>query len=228
MFLIRPPGSARKPRPWSSTRAQSTLGTTGTGVAGPDLDTEPPFFDFGPSELGVEIQQTMTLVNSGGDVTIQSVAVQNPIGSGFSIASTGCAGALTAAARCDIVVAYTPTAFGQSSGALTVQTDRGPYAIGANWLMGDGAARLTVKMTGAGQGHVASDGGGVPNVDCGSPGMPGADCTGLFLGPDHVLTESLPNGGKFTGWDVPGCGTATACAVTLGATATVVQAGFAP
>ncbi len=160
----------------------------------------------------------MRVDNSGEALVIQSVAVSNPIGSGFSVSSTTCSGALAAGASCDVVVAYTPKAFGQDSGALDIETDHGPYPIGANWVMGAGAARLTVKV--AGQGSVTSDGGGVPDIDC------GATCSGLFLGPDHVLTESTS--GTFTGWDIPGCGTAKTCAATLGATPTVVQAGFAP
>lgn len=200
---------------------RASLQVTGVGVAGPDLDTTPASFDFGPSDLGVEIQQTMRVDNSGGDVIVQSVAISNPIGTGFAIASTTCAGVLAAGASCDVVVAYTPTAFGQSSGALTIQTDRGPYAIGANWVMGAGAARLTVKVTG--QGEVTSDGGGIPDLDCRSPRV--GDCSGLFLGPDHVLTASS---GALLDWGVPGCGKAATCAVTLSATPMIVQANFAP
>lgn len=159
------------------------------------------------------------------DLSITSVAVGNPIGSGFTLASTTCSGQLAAGSACDLVASFTPTAFGQDGGALTVHTDHGPFTIGTNWLEGHGGARLSVTMTGSGAGYVASDGGGVPDIDC------GATCSGLFTdGPMHTLTESTA--GTFGGWggDGAACGSAaSSCMITLSTMrATVVRADFEP
>jgi uncharacterized repeat protein (TIGR01451 family) len=197
----------------------ATLDLTGTGVAAADLDTDPPFIDFGVVELGTTQTQTIAIVNSGEDVAIQSIHVGDPIGSGFTLQSTTCAGTLVAGARCDLVTTFTPTALGQDSGDLTVQTDRGAYAIGANWLMGEGGARLTVQISGAGS--VTSDGGGVPDIDC------GPDCTGLFV---NGLAHQLVASGGSVVWG--GAGSAclsSSCPVMLSTSGpTLVTATFTP
>lgn len=200
----------------------ASLALAGVGVTGPDLDTTPPFVDFGTIEFGTSATRTLVMTNAGDDLVIQQITVDNPIGSGMTLASTTCSGALAHGVSCDLTVKFTPTDFGQDSGALTVTTDRGPYAIGANWLMGRGGARLVVQATG--DGTVTSDGGGTPNVDCGTT------CVGLFNnGPDHVLTAST--GGTFLGWGGAGagCGSADTCAVKLSTSGpTTVQATFSP
>ena len=200
----------------------ASLALSGSGVAAPDLDTSPPFFDFGVVEFGSAAQATLSIQNSGTDLVINSIAIGNPIGAGFSVASTTCGGALAAGSACTIVTQFIPTAFGQNGANLTVQTDHGPYAIGTNWLMGYGGARLTVVPTGTG--NVTSDGGGNPDIDC------GVACSGLFTdGPNHTLTESTD--GQFLGWGSDGsaCGVSESCAVTLSTSkATIVQATFSP
>jgi hypothetical protein len=208
-----------------STVGSASLALSGSGVAAPDLDTTPSFFDFGVVEFGSAAQTTLSIQNSGPDLVIDSIAIGNPIGAGFSLASTTCMGALAAGSACDIVAQFQPTAFGQNGANLTVQTDHGPYVIGTNWLMGYGGARLTVTMAGSGAGYVASDGGGVPDIDCGTT------CSGLFTdGPNHTLTESTAD--QFNGWggDGSACGSASStCAVTLSTgKATIVQATFSP
>jgi len=208
-----------------TTVGSASLALSGSGVAAPDLDTTPPFFDFGVVEFGSAAQTTLSVQNSGTDLVIDSIAIGNPIGAGFSVASTTCGGQLSAGSACNIVAQFTPTEFGQNGANLTVQTDHGPYVIGINWLSGYGGARLTVTMAGSGAGYVASDGGGVPDIDCGTT------CSGLFTdGPNHTLTESTAD--QFSGWrgDGSACGSANStCAVTLSTSkATIVQATFSP
>ncbi len=199
---------------------QATITLSGTGVAAADLDTEPPFIDFGPAEFGTTTAHSFLLNNRGGDVTVQSITIGNPIGAGFSLQSTNCIGDLLAAGSCDIDVAFAPSAFGQASGDLTIVTDHGTYTVGANWVMGEGGARLTVQKTG--NGSVVSDGGGVPDIDC------GATCSGLFVsGADHQLTAST-NGTTTWGGDGASC-TGSTCAVTLSTNGpTIVTATFTP
>ena len=116
----------------------ATLALTGSGTSAPDLDTAPPFFDFGVVEFGTTAQTTLSLRNGGDDLVINSVTIGNPIGSGFQVTSTTCGGLLAAGSACDIVAQFTPTAFGQDGSDLTIQTDHGPYTVGTNWLLGHG------------------------------------------------------------------------------------------
>lgn len=200
---------------------QASLSLSGLGVPAADLDTSPPFVDFGAVEFGTTATATVALVNSGVDVAIQSIAIGNPIGSGYSLQSTTCGPTLAAGAQCDLVVAFTPTAFGQDSADLTIVTDHGNYAQPANWLLGEGGARLTIVRSGTGV--VQSDGGGVPGIDCGT------DCTSLFVTSlDHQLTAST-SGAIAWGGGGTACGSAATCDVTLSTTGpTTVVATFTP
>ncbi len=199
----------------------AALAVTGTGVSAPSLSVSPPFRDFEVIEFGQPASQTFTVTNAGPDLTIASVTATQDLGAGFSVASTTCGGQLANGASCDVTIAFAPTTFGQDSGDLAITTDLGTITQGANFVMGYGAGRVTVTLTGSGGGAVTSDGGGVPNIDC-----PATSCFGLFVGATHTLTAQPDSSSTFAGWSDASCGTSPTCDVTAGTTPVSITARF--
>lgn len=192
----------------------------GIGQVEPTLS--PPFYDVSIVEFGQSVVQQFVMTNGGAPpLQISSLRLDQVFGTGFSIDSTTCSGTLDTGASCEIDVRFTPAAFGQDSGALTMVTDHGTLSTEANWVMGYGAARLTVVLAGTGTGRVVSDGGGNPNIDCGTT------CTGLNASSQTWRLTATPDAGSvFAGWSIPACGTSPVCDVPLSTMPTTVTATF--
>jgi hypothetical protein len=195
---------------------------TGTGVVGPSLSVNPPFGDFAVIEFGHPTSQAFTVTNTGPDLSIAAVAVTPTFGSGFSVTSTTCVGALVNAATCNLTIRFDPSTFGQDSGDLVITTNLGSVAQGTNFVMGRGGGRVDVTLAGAGTGRVASDGGGNPNINCPTT------CSGLYIDPTHVLSATADEGSVFVGWSDEGatCGTASTCEVVAGTMPRAITATF--
>ena len=206
----------------ASPGGSAALAVTGTGVAAPSLAMNPPFRDFGVVEFGHPAAQTFTVTNQGPDVSISAVAATNDIGSGFSVTSTTCGGALANGTSCDVTVIFDPSAFGQDGGDLAITTDLGTITQGTNFVMGYGGGRIDATKIGSGGGTVTSDGGGNPNVDC------GITCSGLFIGPAHTLTATADDASTFVGWSDASCGSSPTCDVVVGTTPLAITARFDP
>ena len=199
----------------------SNLPLLGRGVTEPVLD--PPYHDFSVIELGMPRSESFTLTNTSTfDLTIASLTLANPIGSGFSISSTTCSGTLLADATCTIDVLFAPTALGQDSGELRLVTNHGTMDPGVSWVMGYGATRVSIAKAGSGTGTVVSSGGGVPDIDC------GATCSGLWQsGGTWTMTATPSANSVLTGWSEPTCSaTSTTCAVPVGTSPVTLTVTF--
>ncbi|KWU26328.1 beta strand repeat-containing protein [Burkholderia cenocepacia] len=92
----------------------------------------PTALDFGGQAVGsTSSTQTVTLANSGNIAT----SVGTPtVSAQFALDSTTCASSLAAGASCMVIVKYSPTVAGTSTGTLTVPTGAGAQTIALNGL----------------------------------------------------------------------------------------------
>ena len=126
--------SATGPRPATLTLSSGTTGNpytlslTGTGLALTGLQLTPATQDFGPVPINsTTAPQLFTLTNlSPSPITLTSTTITGDFA--LSSASTGgptCTGTLAPTASCFIQIAFSPTATGQRSGTLTIDSSYG-------------------------------------------------------------------------------------------------------
>jgi hypothetical protein len=183
------------------------------GVAAADVDLvfDPPGRDFGLTEIGVSLDQTIGITNAGdGPLALDRVVVA---GATFTLASTTCGASLEAGATCAATVRFAPTVLGGLAGNLLVVTDRGAASAP---LGGAGGFRLTVTRTGDGSGTVLSEPAGIA---CGDV------CTGLFTGRVSLYTDA-DAGSRFVRWAAP-CA-AQSCVIEPRTTPATASARFEP
>ncbi|MEA1053316.1 choice-of-anchor Q domain-containing protein [Lamprobacter modestohalophilus] len=92
---------------------------------------------------------------------------------------------------------------------------QGVVDIGAyEWVGDNPQATLTVRLSGTGEGNVASDPLG---IDCGS------DCSEHYvLGSEVTLIATAAASSELAGWSVAACGRASSCTLTMDAAKTIV------
>ena len=121
-------------------RTRNTTTTT-TTVPGDGVDFSPSTFEFAPTIAGAGRRTaTIDLVNSSpSSVSISGVVLEAAaaVDSSFEIVSTTCASSIPAAGRCTVDVAFTPSAEGAETIALTAS------------LVGGGEIVATVSGVGA-------------------------------------------------------------------------------
>jgi subtilisin family serine protease len=104
---------------------------SGTGTATPPPAAVTPSvssLDFGNQPVGTtSMSQSITLTNTGGTV----LTIDDIVASGDFAVETTCGATLDAGASCTITVAFTPTATGAQTGALTISSDAGdgPHTV---------------------------------------------------------------------------------------------------
>lgn len=115
-------GCAEEPYPGVYARVSSFKSWV-SGVIGRAVSISPNTVNVGSSAVGVPVSATAVVRSSGGEaVTVNSAAIT--AGSGFSIDSTTCTGAvLQPESTCLATVKFTPTAPGLQVGELTVNTN---------------------------------------------------------------------------------------------------------
>ena len=97
---------------------------SGQGVQPPALAAGPTNLDFGGVRVGQQsATQTVTITNTGGGVLILASATATP--AVFGVASSGCSSGLVSGASCVLGVTFTPSAAGDVSGSLSIQTNAG-------------------------------------------------------------------------------------------------------
>ena len=112
-----------------------TVSLAGTGVAPAGVSLNPTALTFSATGVGLTSSaQTLTLTNNGGlPLHIAGMATS----AGFQIASSTCSSTISAASSCNLVVVFTPTAAGPTTGALTL-TDDAPSGTQTTSLVATG------------------------------------------------------------------------------------------
>jgi hypothetical protein len=192
------------------------------GVAeAPALLQVTPAGSFGVVDAGTTREITFMITNAGdqpsGDLSPQPWVS----GTRFSQVSTTCvAGApLAPKTSCNVVVRFSPVAYGNQSGALTLSASPGGSINHALSGTGRQSFTLTVAKNGSGTGSVTGTG---FNCD-----LANTDCSEVYAVTTAAPTVTLtavgnPADSNFVSWaGQSGCTTAAGCTVTVDGTKTV-------
>jgi hypothetical protein len=122
----------------------------------PAVSLAPPSLTFGPQALfTTSLPQTITLTNTGAaTLTLSNVAITGPDASDFAEKTNTCGPTLAPNDSCQVSVAFTPTAAGSRSAAVSLTDDapRSPQTVGLAGTGATAAATLSpVNVTFAGQ-----------------------------------------------------------------------------
>jgi hypothetical protein len=121
-----------------NTSGQKNQNTPTTAAA---ISMSPPSVSFGPVAVGSTVSQSVILSNTGGSnlsITQASVAAQGFTVSGISLPAT-----VSAGKQITLIVAFSPTAIGSVSGAISVMSSasNSPATVSVN---GSGLAKTTL------------------------------------------------------------------------------------
>jgi Big-like domain-containing protein/HYDIN/CFA65/VesB family protein len=124
------------------TNLLASTGTDDFDVTAPGVSLSTNAVGFGSVTVGASGTQTVTVTNSGNGVLHLADATA---GGAFAIVGNTCAGAtLAPGATCVVTLAFAPTAAGNATASLTVDSDAGTATAA---LSGTGAAAATTTTT---------------------------------------------------------------------------------
>ena len=119
-----------------------TVTLSGTGLQPPVISVAPTYLTFNPQRIGqTSAPLTLTISNTGG-APMANVAVQiiGPNGANFSITSNTCGSTLNNGSSCTVLVAFSPSAAGQSTATLVISSSTLGVAAAQVSLSGVGQA----------------------------------------------------------------------------------------
>ncbi len=126
---------------FQSSPLTSNITAYGFLVSLPSVALSAASLDFGGQTVNTtSVEQTVTLSNPGGPLTITSITITGPDSGDFALAATTTCpstGTVGAGADCTIDVTFTPTATGAATGSLNV-TDDAPGSPQVVSLTGEG------------------------------------------------------------------------------------------
>jgi hypothetical protein len=191
-----------------------TVALNGIGVAPPGVSLSPSTLTFPATGVGLTAPpQTLTLTNNGGLPLTLSSATVSP---GFYLTSNTCGSTVAPNAACTLQVAFSPTAAGPISGALTL-TDNAPSTTQTATLSATG---IDFTLTPAGATSVTVSSGTsatYPLLLSSLPGLSGTVALSCAGAPAHTTCLVSPTS--------PSLGATTSLVVTV---ATGVAALHAP
>lgn len=109
----------------TSNATLSPVNLTGTGIAAPSFDPDPPYLTFDPTPVGqTAASRTFKVYNHGTqDLNVTNVSLDSIGQNDFTFTETCTSAAISPSNYCEVTVTFTPAAAGAHSGTLTFTTN---------------------------------------------------------------------------------------------------------